>query len=80
MNDINEKYKRINYIRDDKRSLTVGELRQLINELGSEYDNYYIRYICRSMDLYGRTDIDYYRVNGFFANEDNGVALFNRED
>ena len=79
MNDINEKYKRINYIRDDKRSLTVGELRQLINELGSEYDKYYIRYIRSSMDLYGRTDLDYYTINGFFANKDNGVAFFDRE-
>ena len=76
MNDINEKYKKINYIRDDKKSLTVGELRRLINELGTEYDNYYIRYLCRSMDLYGITDIDYYTINGFFANKDNGVGVF----
>lgn len=79
MNDIDEKYKEINYITDDKKPLTIGELRQLINELGREYDNYYIRCIRESMDLYGRTDFDYYSFNGFFANKDKGVAFVDRE-
>lgn len=72
---MNEKYKKISYITDDKEPLTIGELRQLINKLGKEYDNYYLRYVCDSMDLYGRTDTNYYSVNGFFANKDNGVAV-----
>lgn len=79
MNDIDEKYKEISYTAANKKPLTIGELRKLINELGSEYDNYYIRYICRSMDLYGSIDTDYYKINGFFANKDNGVAVVNRD-
>ena len=65
VNDIDEKYKEINYITDDKNPLTIGELRQLINELGREYDNYHILYKCKSEDLYGRTYIESYKVNSF---------------
>lgn len=79
MNDMDGEYKKISYTTDDKKPLTIGKLKQLINELGREYDNYYLRYICSSMDLYGRTELNYYKINGFFANKDNGVAVVNRE-